>query len=76
MKTDIEIAQAAPLKPIWEIAEAAGLRREELILYGDHKAKVELALVRGKRQFDKREAIAKRQAQRDVERALKDTRQN
>lgn len=43
MKTDIEIAQAASLKPIWEIASAAGLRREELILYGDYKAKVELA---------------------------------
>jgi len=36
------------------------------------RAKVELALVRGKRQFDKRQDIAKRQAQRDVERALKD----
>ena len=46
------------------------------IYFKKGKAKVELALVRGKRQFDKREAIARRQAQRDVERALKDTRQN
>lgn len=36
------------------------------------RAKVELALVRGKRQYDKRQDIAKRQAERDVERALKD----
>ena len=36
------------------------------------KAKIELAIVRGKRQFDKRHDIARRQAQRDVERALKE----
>lgn len=36
------------------------------------KVKIELALVRGKRQFDKRHDIARRQAQRDVERALKE----
>jgi SsrA-binding protein len=31
-------------------------------------AKVELALARGKRKFDKRESIAKRDAKRDLER--------
>lgn len=36
------------------------------------RAKVELALARGKRQYDKREAIAKREAGRQVERALKE----
>ena len=36
------------------------------------RAKVEIALARGKRKYDKREAIAKRDAERDVERALKD----
>jgi SsrA-binding protein len=35
-------------------------------------AKVELAVVRGKRQYDKREAIAARDAQREVDRAVKD----
>ncbi|MBC7256753.1 MAG: SsrA-binding protein, partial [Chloroflexi bacterium] len=35
-------------------------------------AKVEIALARGKRQYDKREAIAERESQRDIERALKD----
>ena len=38
----------------------------------DQWAKVEIALARGKRKYDKRKAIAKRDASRDVERALKD----
>ena len=37
------------------------------------RAKVELALARGKKQYDKRETIAKKDLQRDMERALKDT---
>ena len=36
------------------------------------RAKVEIALARGKRQYDKREAIAKREAGRQIERALKE----
>ena len=36
------------------------------------RAKVELALVRGKRQYDKRKAIAKRDFEREVQRAVKD----
>ncbi len=36
------------------------------------RAKVEIALARGKRKYDKREAIARRDAQRDVDRALKE----
>ena len=36
------------------------------------RAKVELGLARGKRKYDKRQAIAKRDAQRDVDRAMKD----
>ncbi|HLT20785.1 MAG TPA: SsrA-binding protein SmpB [Thermomicrobiales bacterium] len=35
-------------------------------------AKVDLALARGKRQYDKREAIAERDAQRRIERALRE----
>lgn len=34
-------------------------------------AKVQIALVRGKRQYDKRQSIARRDAERDVSRALK-----
>ena len=35
-------------------------------------AKVEIALARGKRKYDKREAIAKRDAEREIDRALKE----
>lgn len=35
------------------------------------RVKVELALARGKRQYDKREAIATREAQREIDRAIK-----
>jgi SsrA-binding protein len=38
----------------------------------DRRAKIEIALARGKRQYDKREAIAKREADRQIERALKE----
>ncbi len=37
-------------------------------------AKVELALVRGKRRYDKREALRKREAKRSIDRALSDRR--
>ncbi|MGD8414842.1 MAG: SsrA-binding protein, partial [Candidatus Latescibacterota bacterium] len=36
-----------------------------------NKAKVELALAKGKRQYDKRQDIAERDARREVERAMK-----
>lgn len=39
---DLEIAQAARLLPVREIATQAGLREDELELYGNHKAKVRL----------------------------------
>ncbi len=40
--SDIEIAQAAKLKPILQVAEEIGLREKELELYGPYKAKVHL----------------------------------
>jgi formyltetrahydrofolate synthetase len=42
--SDIDIAQAAELLPIAQIAEEAGLLPEELDLYGQHKAKVHLSV--------------------------------
>lgn len=43
-----------------------------LSLYLKHnRAKVEIALVRGKRAFDKRQSIAERDSQRDMDRAIK-----
>jgi SsrA-binding protein len=38
----------------------------------DGRAKVEIALARGKQQYDKRQTIAKRDSQRDVDRAIKE----
>ena len=38
----------------------------------DGRAKIEIALARGKRQYDKRQTIAKRDAQRQVDRAIKE----
>ncbi len=38
----------------------------------DGRAKVEIALARGKKQYDKRQTIAKRDSQRQMERAVKE----
>jgi SsrA-binding protein len=38
----------------------------------DGLAKLEIALARGKRQYDKRQAISKRESQRQMERALRE----
>jgi len=45
MKSDIEIAQAARIKPITEIARGIGIREDELELYGKYKAKIELSIL-------------------------------
>jgi formyltetrahydrofolate synthetase len=42
---DIEIAQAAELKPITQVAEEMGLKPDELELYGEHKAKIKLSVL-------------------------------
>jgi SsrA-binding protein len=50
--------------------QESGLTLVPLQLYfSDGKAKVELALARGKRAYDKRQDMAKRDAQREMERA-------
>lgn len=60
-----------------EIADLGGrAQRESLALvplsvyFKDGKAKVELALARGRRRYDKRAALAERDANRDIERAM------
>jgi SsrA-binding protein len=42
------------------------------IYFSKGRAKVELGLGKGKKQYDKRNALADRQAQREVQRAFKD----
>ncbi len=51
--------------------QAKGYTLVPLRLYlKDNRAKVEIALARGKKQYDKRQAIAKRDAEREIERAI------
>ena len=45
MKTDIEIAQSTPLKPIMEIAETAGVDEKYIEQYGKNKAKINFSLL-------------------------------
>lgn len=42
MKTDVEIAQEAEIRPIGEIAEKLGLTNDEIEYYGKYKAKITL----------------------------------
>lgn len=42
MKTDIEIAQEARMKPIMEIAQSLDILEDEVELYGKYKAKINL----------------------------------
>lgn len=62
-------------KEIQELAmqtQGKGLTVVPLKLYlKDHLAKVELGVVRGKKQFDKRQAEAKREAEREIGRAVR-----
>ncbi len=46
MKSDIEIAQSANMLPIEEIAKKLSLSRQEISLYGDYKAKINLNKVK------------------------------
>lgn len=58
---------------IMEALATKGLTMVPTKLYlRDGWAKVEIALARGKKQFDKRQTLAKRDAKRQVERALKE----
>ena len=45
MKTDIEIAQEAKMRPITEIAAQLGLSDEHVIPYGRYKAKIDHRLL-------------------------------
>ncbi len=54
-------------------AQEKGLTLIPLRLYlRKNKAKVEIGLARGKKEYDKREAIAKRESVREIDRAVKE----
>ncbi len=62
-------------REIEELAAETGQRGVTLVplqvYFKDGRAKVELAIARGKRRYDKRQAIAEREAKREADRALK-----
>lgn len=45
MKADIEISQATIMKPILEIARELGIAEEQVSLYGNYKAKIDLGVI-------------------------------
>ena len=45
------------------------------LYFKDHRVKIELGVARGKRTYDKRHAIAERDAKREAQRALKGARE-
>lgn len=58
-------------------AEQKGFTIVPLRLYlKDNRAKVEIGLAKGKREYDKRDAIAKRDSERDIHRAIKESMTN
>jgi formate--tetrahydrofolate ligase len=48
MKSDIQIAQEADLRPIQEIAAKLGLAPEDIVPYGHHKAKIPLDVAKAR----------------------------
>ena len=66
-------------KQILELARATEERGVTLVplsvYFKDGRAKVELAIARGKARYDKRQAIAERDAKRETQRALKGDRE-
>ncbi|MBQ8213749.1 MAG: formate--tetrahydrofolate ligase [Clostridia bacterium] len=52
MMTDIEIAQSVEMRPITEIAKAAGIEDKYLEQYGKYKAKIDLSLLKESKRGD------------------------
>lgn len=53
MKTDIEIAQMAEMKPIEEIASKLGISDDVLEHYGKYKAKIDYSILDNEKEFGK-----------------------
>ena len=45
MPTDLELARSVSPRPITDVAADIGLRADDLILYGEDKAKVKLSAI-------------------------------
>jgi SsrA-binding protein len=63
------------IKTLWDGVRLKGMTIVPTIMYlKKGRAKVEIALAKGKRQYDKRQSIKKRDMARDVDRAMDDRR--
>ena len=63
----------AEIRELGQKSQAQGYTIVPLKLYfRGGRAKVEVALARGKRQYDKRQAIAERESRREIARAMRD----
>ncbi|MBG0788415.1 MAG: SsrA-binding protein SmpB [Anaerolineaceae bacterium] len=61
------------IKTLWDGIRIKGMTIVPTIMYlKNGKAKVEIALAKGKRQYDKRQDIKKRDMDRDIHRAMDD----
>ena len=47
VKSDIEIAREAKMKPVVEVGDKVGIPRDALLNYGPYKAKVSLDYING-----------------------------
>jgi SsrA-binding protein len=66
------LLHAKQIAELWRRTQEKGLTLVPTRVYfKDGRAKVELALARGKRAYDKRQTLAARDARREAERALK-----
>lgn len=60
------------IQRLWDIVRQKGVTIVPVKLYlKNGRAKVEIAVARGKKLYDKRQAIAKRDAEREIERYLR-----
>lgn len=69
------LAHKNEIRRLGQKVKLQGLTLVPLCLYFKHgRVKLELGLCKGKKLYDKRETAAKRSAQRDIERAMKERR--
>lgn len=61
----------AEIEKLENIESSKGLTIVPIRIYNNKKVKVEIAVVRGKKKFDKRESIKKRESDRNIHRTLK-----
>jgi SsrA-binding protein len=65
------LLHSTEIRKLWNTVRQKGVTVIPLTVYlKDGRAKVEIAVAKGKRLFDKREEIARRDAQREIDRQL------